>query len=231
MAKNREDLTDMMIDRAYTDKDEHGKYVFYVGRTLHFNYEGSPTIIKITKIDRKNKRMWGERIALYDFNTGMSHYGHDVDTSDPERIFCRDCEVEISQPNTEEGEVKAIQRQREEEETAAAKVDKKAEKKRRFRYELLGQDGSIKKFDAGKRKTVTEIGKILNHPTELAVVPMIYYPQKYAEAALYSDQQANWNPNAMKNPHLMTLQGDPDLGEQEEYYIVGDVLAEIEVMS
>ena len=224
----KENLSDMFIDRFYTDKDTKGEYVNKVGKMLKFEYEGSPTHIKITRIDRKNKRVWGEHIKLYDFNTGMSHYGHDLDTSDSNHIYCRDCQVEISQPHTEEGEVKAIERQREEDEKAAKQVEK-ASKNRRFRYELLKQDGTIKKFAAGKRKKIAEISKILGNPEELGVVPMIYYPMKYAEAALYSDQKANWNVNAIKNPHLNVLQGDPDLGEPEEYYIVGDVLAEIEV--
>lgn len=228
----KEDLTDMMKPEAYTDKDADGKFVMYVGRTLVFNYEGSKTYIKITKIDRKNQKMWGQHIKLYDYDKGISHYGHDVDSTDMEHVFCRDCQVEISQSATEDGEVKAMNRQDEIDAAERAKLGPtKDEKKRRFRYELLGQDGTIKKFEAGKRKKIVEISKILGHPTELSVVPVIYYPPKYAEAAMYSDQQANWNPNAVKNPHLQVLQGDPDLGEPAEFYIVGDVLAEIEVMT
>jgi hypothetical protein len=223
----KEDLSDMMIDRAYTDKDERGRFVFHKGKVLKFDYEGTPIHIRITKIDRKNKKMYGEHISLYDFNTGMSHYGHDIDASDKERIFCRDCNVEISQPATEEGEVKAIMRQREED-----KIDEKQQAKRdrnrRFRYELLKQDGTIKKFDTGKRKKVSEIQKILG-ARQVGVVPVVYYPQKYEHVAIYSDQDIDWSGNSVKNPHLLTIPGDPDLGEQEEFYIVGDALAEIEV--
>lgn len=223
----KEDLTDMMIDRAYTDRDENGKYVFYKGRVLTFSYEGSPIHIKITRIDRKNKKMYGEHIALYDFNTGMSHYGHEVDTTDTAHIYCNDCKVEISQPATEEGEVSAIMRQKEQD-----KVEEKEQtvkdSKRRFRYELLKTDGTIKKFGPQKRKKVAEIRKILDAVT-VGVVPVVYYPQKYAEAALYSDQE--FSVDNVKNPHMMELDGDPDLGEPEKFFIVGDVLAEIEVMS
>lgn len=224
----KEDLTDMMIDRAYTDRDENGKFVFHKGKVLTFNYEGSPIHIRITKIDRKNKKMFGEHISLYDFNTGMSHYGHDVDASDKEHIFCRDCNVEIDQPATEEGEVKAIMRQREEDKVDEVNQEKR-DKKRRFRYELLKQDGTIKKFDAQKRKKISEIQKILNAET-VGVVPVVYYPQKYESVAIYSDQEALWNTANIKNPHLLTIPGDPDLGEPEEFYILGDALAEIEVM-
>jgi hypothetical protein len=217
----------MMIDRAYTDKDKDGKYVFHVGKVLKFDYEGTPIHIRITKIDRKNKKMYGEHISLYDFNTGMSHYGHDVDASDKEHIFCRDCQVEIDQPATEEGEVKAIQRQHEadkKDEANQAKLDKK----RRFRYELLKTDGTIKKFGPQKRKKISEIRKILD-AVQVGVVPPVYYPQRYEEVAIYSDQEIDWNTKPVKNPHLLTIPGDPDLNEPEEYYIVGDALAEIEV--
>lgn len=223
----KEDLTDMMIDAAYTDRGEDGKYLFYKGRVLTFSYEGSPIHIKITRIDRKNKKMYGERIALYDFNTGMSHYGHDVDTTDSDHIYCNDCKVEIDQPATEEGEVASIMRQKEQDKVEEVSQERK-DKKRRFRYELLKTDGTIKRFAAQKRKKVGEIRKILD-ATTVGVVPMVYYPQKYANAALYSEQE--WNVNLEKNPHMMELDGDPDLGEPEKFFIVGDVLAEIEVMS
>ena len=226
---NKENLSDMFIDWFYTDKDEKGEFINKTGTVLKFMYEGSPTHVKITRIDRKNKKVWGEHIKLYDFNTGMSHYGHAIVSSDPEHIYCQDCEVEISQPNTEEGEVKAIERQSKKDEEEAEKVVKNS-KNRRFRYELLCQDGTIKKYAAGKRKKIVEIAKILGRPEELGVVPVVYYPMKYAECALYSDQKGNWNPNNIKNPHLNVLQGDPDLGEPEEFYVVGDVLAEIEVL-
>jgi len=224
----KENLSDMMIDRAYTDKDEHGKYVFHVGKILKFSYEGSPIHIKITRIDRKSKKMWGEHVNLYDFNTGMSHYGHDIDVTDPARVYCNDCKTEIDQPATEEGEVAAITRQRAEADKEEAN-DAKRDRNRRFRYELLKQDGTIKKFDAGKRKKIGEIRKILNAQT-VGVVPVVYYPQKYEHVAIYSDQEANWNLEAKKNPHLLTIPGDPDLGEPEEFFIVGDALAEIEVI-
>jgi len=223
----KENLSDMMIDRFYTDRGEDGQYKHKVGTVLKFDYEGSHTYIKITKIDRKNKKLWGEHIKLYDFNTGMSHYGHDVDTSDTEHIFCRDCQVEIDQASTEDGEVKALTRQQQqdqEDEKNQARLDKK----RRFRYELLCQDGTIKKYGVQKRKKIAEIQKILQ-AQKVGVVPPVYYPQKYETVAMYSDQEPDWSGKSIKNPHLLTIPGDPDLGEQEEFYIVGNVLAEIEV--
>lgn len=224
----KENLSDMFIDRFYTDKNEHDQFVNQVGTVLTFDYEGSKTHIKITKIDRKNKKCWGEHIQLYDFNSGMTHYGHDIDTSDTSRIYCRDCNVEIDQSATEEGEVKALLRQKEMD-AIDEQEQAKRDKKRRFRYELLKTDGTIKRFSAQRRKKVAEIRKILD-ANIVGVVPPVYYPQKYHQVAIYSEQDPNWATEPKKNPHLLELDGDPDLGEPEKFYIVGDVLAEIEVL-
>lgn len=212
----REELTEMFKTEAFDDPR------FKKGLVLKF----ARATIKLTKVDRKNMRVWGEQINLYDFNTGMSHYGHDVDTTDPKNIICRDCKVTIDQESTEDGEVKAAKRQ-EVEEAVEDDERKVKEKDRRFRYELLCQDGTIKHFAAGRRKRVTEIAKIVD-ARQIAVVPMIYYPMRFAEAALYSDKEVDFDANT-RNPHLNTLQGDPDLGEPEEFFIVGNVLAEFEV--
>lgn len=105
----KEEITDMMADKVYTAKED-GDYVFYKGKVLKFDFEGSITSIKITKIDRKNKRMWGEHIELFDNNIVKTHYGHDVDKTS--RLpWCRDCEVPVSEPSTEDGEVKAKERE------------------------------------------------------------------------------------------------------------------------
>lgn len=212
----REEITDLIKPEAFDDPK------FKKGLLLKF----TKASIVITRVDRKNKRVWGEHQKTYEFNTAISHYGHNVEKNDDGSAYCNDCMTEIDQAATEEGEVKAIQRQKEqedEEEAAQAPINKK----RRFRYELLKQDGTIKHFAKQKRKKAVEVAKILG-ARKLGVVPMAYYPQKYGEAALYSDQDVDFDAN-VKNPHLNTLQGDPDLGEEKEYYIVGDVLAEIEV--
>lgn len=111
----REEITDMMADKAYTAKDSNGKFVFHVGKVLKFSYEGSITSIRVTRIDRKNKRMWGEHVELVDPNIVKSHYGHNVDSS-AEALkkydvpFCTDCQVPVNQDSNEDGEVKAADR-------------------------------------------------------------------------------------------------------------------------
>lgn len=226
MAK-KHNLSDMFIDQAYTDKDANDNYMFGVGKVLKFDYEGSPTTIRVTRIDRKNHRMWGEEITLYDFNTGMSHYGHDVDATDAARIYCKDCDVEIDQPATEEGEVKSIERQILVNAEEEAK-DEIRDKHRRFRYELLKQDGTIKHFDAGKRKKLGEMYKILGCQ-QVHVVPGAFFTEKYAGKAVgYQDAETTLNPFAEANPLFKRVPGEAD-EEVEFYEVSGDVLMEIEV--
>lgn len=107
----REEITDVISDGAFEDPE------FKKGLVLKFE----KATLKITKIDRKNKRVWAEHIALYDFKSGMSHYGHLVDTTNPEGIYCTDCQVTIDQPSTEDGEKKALDRQDDEEAKNAEK--------------------------------------------------------------------------------------------------------------
>ena len=212
----REEISDMIVPEAYDDPN------FKKGLVLKF----TKATLKLTKVDRKNKRVWAEHISLYDFNKGMSHYGHDVDTSDPARIYCNDCKLEISDEATTEGDIKATHRQDVVDEKEAEESRKK-DKHRRFRYELLKQDGTIKEFPAQKRKKVGTIMKMLG-AKELGVVPPVYYPQRYETAALYSDKDVDWD-SSVRNPHLQTIPGNVEDGEPEEFFIVGDVLAEIEV--
>lgn len=212
----REEITDMITDAAFDDPN------FKKGLVLKF----AKATLKLTRVDRKNKRVWAEHIAVYDFNTGLSHYGHDVDVSDPSHVYCKDCQVEINNKATEEGEIKATHRQEEVDE-AEMEQQRKKDKNRRFRYELLKQDGTIKHYPAQRRKKMGEIIKILN-AAQLSVVPVAYYPQRYETAAIYSDKDINWDQN-VRNPHLNVLPGDPEDGGPQEYFIVGDALAEIEV--
>lgn len=213
----REEITDVIKPEAFDDPN------FKKGLVLKF----AKATLKLTRVDRKNKRVWAEHMNLYDFNKGMSHYGHDVDTSDPSRVYCNDCKLEISDNATEEGEIKATHRQEAVDEVEAEEQRKK-DKHRRFRYELLNQDGTIKHYPKQKRKKVGEIKKILG-ANELGVVPPVYYPQRYETAAIYSDKDIDWDA-AVRNPHLETIPGNPEDGEPEEFFIVGNVLAEIEVL-
>jgi len=109
MATKREEITDLFGD-VYQEVDpETHKFVFRVGRVLKFNYEGSITTIKVTKIDRKAKRMWGVHIELVDQRIVRMHYGHEVD-SDQVPPMCLDCQVPVTEPATEDGEKKYLDR-------------------------------------------------------------------------------------------------------------------------
>lgn len=105
MSNKKEEITDLFSPSVYEEIDSEGKHIFYVGRLLKFNYEGSLTSIKITKIDRKNKRMWGQHVEIIDQKIVRSHYGHSVNVAvDPP--YCTDCEALVTQPSTEDGEKK-----------------------------------------------------------------------------------------------------------------------------
>lgn len=103
MAK-KEEITDVIAPEAFEDKK------FKKGLVLKF----AKATLKITKVDRKNKRVWAEHVSMYDIDTAMGHYGHDVAQQPDGTVFCNDCGSEIDQNATEEGEVKAITRDKEE---------------------------------------------------------------------------------------------------------------------
>lgn len=89
---------------------------FKKGQVLKFDYEGTITTIKITKLDRKNGRAWGQHVELINYKTGFSHYGHLIDATDEAHKqygapFCQECEVPVSEPATEDGEKRALDRQ------------------------------------------------------------------------------------------------------------------------
>lgn len=95
----REDISDMIKSEAYDDPE------FKKGLVLKFER----TTIKITRIDRKNKRAWGEHIQLHDQRITLSHYGHEVDLTE-NTPFCIDCEVPVSESSTEDGDKKFLDR-------------------------------------------------------------------------------------------------------------------------
>lgn len=106
MPKNkREEITDLIDPAAYDDLD------FKKGFVMRF----TGATIKVTKIDRKNKRAWGEHINLVTQNIVETHDGHDVDHGKGAydmfgMPFCKDCKVKIDEPSTEDGEKKALDR-------------------------------------------------------------------------------------------------------------------------
>lgn len=104
----REEITDLIDPKAYDDKANES---FKVGAVIKF----SQATIKITKIDRKNKRTWGVHTVLVDQKIVGQHHLHEVNRSKEAykeygAPYCEDCEVRIDEPSTEDGEKKALDR-------------------------------------------------------------------------------------------------------------------------
>lgn len=101
MVNKKEEISDMIDPSAYDDPE------FKKGILLKFQLAS----IKITKVDRKNKRTWGEHIQLASGIVVHTHDGHDVGGGgEGDFPFCNDCQVNINEPSTEDGDKKALDR-------------------------------------------------------------------------------------------------------------------------
>jgi hypothetical protein len=100
-----EDITDIINDlkARYTPENFENMNIT-VGRTLTFNYEGSPVTLKITEIT-DDGRYLAEHIDLYEPTAVSSHIHHNVDATG-EVPFCTDCEVPVTDPATPQGKAK-----------------------------------------------------------------------------------------------------------------------------
>lgn len=96
----REEITDVIDKQAYDDPE------FKRGLVLRF----ANATLKITRVDRKNKRTWAEHWELYLAEAAVSHYGHMLERREDGKSWCKDCDLEISQMATKEGERKAAER-------------------------------------------------------------------------------------------------------------------------
>ena len=102
----KEEITDLIADHAYDDPE------FKPGLVLRF----SQATIKVTKVDRKNKRCWGQHVELVKQEVGLGHYKHNIDTTE-ETVkefgvpYCTDCEVPINEQATLAGKQAAVGRQ------------------------------------------------------------------------------------------------------------------------
>ncbi|UOF80581.1 hypothetical protein [Caudoviricetes sp.] len=106
----KEEITDILTAEGVRSGD------FKKGQMLKFEYEGSVTCIKITRIDRKNGRAWGEHIEPINNNVALSHYGHNIDTTEETikeyRVpYCTDCEMPVNNEASDEGKKKAEERE------------------------------------------------------------------------------------------------------------------------
>lgn len=194
-------------------------------QVLHFgNSQVGHTYLKITKIDRKNGRVWAEHVPPFvDFNTGMSHYGHNIDTDRHGLPFCRDCKVEIDTQSTEEGDMKAVERAE-----AANELEKKQDDPNQlFKYTLLKQDGTKEELGVRKKMVFGDMYKILDCRT-IELIPMAYWKMEYNRwgVEMWGDEEARFNNNNVRNPHFLVLEGDPSIGEPAEWDVMGDVIVE-----
>lgn len=101
----KEELTDIIKPEAFDDPK------FKKGLVLKF----AEATIKLTRVDRKNRRVWGEHITLVNQRVTLSHYGHLINaTEEMQQIygtpFCEECNVPLTEESTEDGDVKAAER-------------------------------------------------------------------------------------------------------------------------
>jgi len=101
----KEEITDILTEKGIKSGE------FKKGQLLRF----TQTVIKITKIDKKNGRAWGVHVEPMKYHQAMGHYGHNIDATD-EAVkeygvpFCEDCEVPVNEEATKAGKTKAADR-------------------------------------------------------------------------------------------------------------------------
>lgn len=100
MANYREEISDIIPDKLWENPD------FKKGFVLRFD----KATIKITKVNKKAKRVWGEHVELVEQIVAKGHYGHNVDVTE-QPPYCSDCEVYINEPANELGKTKAKDRE------------------------------------------------------------------------------------------------------------------------
>lgn len=104
----KEEITDIISDAAFRPVADGG-----IDKNMLLKFERAT--IKITKVDRKNKRVWGEHVMPQNIQTIISHTGHDVTLRTDTFPFCNDCGVSVKEPATEDGDKKALDRRDDEE--------------------------------------------------------------------------------------------------------------------
>jgi hypothetical protein len=103
----REEITDLMSLEA------RKHYDIEVGKLLKFRKDNEIVAIVVTRMTKT--RMWGVHVEVNDRQVVHSHRGHAVDTTEDtvreyKAPYCTDCEVPVTEPSTEDGEVKAAER-------------------------------------------------------------------------------------------------------------------------
>lgn len=95
-----EEISDIIPDKLWENPDFKADFV------LRF---ADDTTLKVTKINRKSKRVWARHVELVEQIVANTHFGHAVDVTE-EPPYCSDCEVYITDGATPEGKTKAEER-------------------------------------------------------------------------------------------------------------------------
>lgn len=96
---NREEISDMISDDLWKLPEFKKDFI------LRFD----KATLKITKINRKAKRVWAEHTELVEQIVANTHYGHNLDATE-DVPYCTDCEVYIDEAATLEGKSKVEDR-------------------------------------------------------------------------------------------------------------------------
>lgn len=96
---------------------------------------------------------------------------------------------------------------------------------KQYKYTIYKQDGTIEDLGIGEKKNFQDFYTILNCQM-IEHIPHDYYPDKSGHAEFWGDEEARFDSMNIRNPHFKVLKGNPDLGEAEEWDIVGDIIKE-----
>jgi hypothetical protein len=95
-----------------------------------------------------------------------------------------------------------------------------------YKYTLLKMDGTTKDLGTGRKKDFAEMYKILNCQT-IEIIPEAYYQGLgWNRCSVYTDEEARFNSNNLRNKHFKVLRGNPDFGEPLEWDVVGNAIKE-----
>ncbi len=91
----KEEITDL-----FGDKIDKALEIYKKGQVLKFEM----ATIRITRVDKKNNRIWGEHIDLHKEAVINSHKDHQIGEPDENGVpFCEDCQTPVTKMATNEG--------------------------------------------------------------------------------------------------------------------------------
>ena|GEM_PF-6600637 len=97
---------------------------------------------------------------------------------------------------------------------------------KQYKYTLLKQDGTTEDLGTGKKMSFKDFYRILNCEM-IEIIPDAYY-DGWVDGKLecYGDEEGRFKETNHRNPHFKVLKGNPALGEEPEWDIVGDIIKE-----